>query len=292
MQTISSRPSDGSPVFQIGRYRCPADRCLVMGILNITPDSFSNGGEHFDHQTAIEAAQQMVADGVDLIDIGGESTRPGADPVSITEECERVLPVIQALQGLGVPLSLDSRRAEVVQQAMAIGIDLVNDVDGFRSPEMRQLVPQIIEQGLMVCVMHMQGEPQTMQVDPHYDDVVGEVYGFLASQRERLMAMGLEQTQILLDPGFGFGKTLAHNQALFTAIADYAGDMPLLIGVSRKRMIGQLSDRGEDRAADRLGGSLAAAVMAAQAGARIVRVHDVRQTVDALRVSRAFSVNH
>jgi dihydropteroate synthase len=276
-------------VSQVGRYQCPADRCLVMGILNITPDSFSNGGEHFDHRVAVEAAQQMVADGVDLIDIGGESTRPGADPVSVQQECDRVLPVIQALQGVGVPLSLDSRRAAVVQQAMAIGIDLVNDVDGFRSPEMQQLVPQIIEQGLMVCVMHMQGEPQTMQVDPHYNDVVSEVYGFLASQRERLMAMGLEQSQILLDPGFGFGKNLTHNQALFTAISDYAGDMPLLIGVSRKRMIGQLSGRGADRAVERLGGSIAAAVLAAQAGARVVRVHDVRQTVDALRVLQGLS---
>jgi dihydropteroate synthase len=269
---------------RVGRFELPSDRCLVMGILNITPDSFSDGGGHFDHQVAVEAAQQMVADGVDLIDIGGESTRPGADPVSIQQELNRVLPVIQALQGLGVPLSLDSRRDAVVQQAMAIGIDLVNDVDGFRSAGMRALVPKIIDQNLMVCVMHMQGEPQTMQADPQYVDVVGEVYGFLSVQRDHLAALGLDQSQILLDPGFGFGKTLAHNQALFAAIREQSREMPLLIGVSRKRMIGQLSGRGEGRAADRLGGSIAAAVLAAQAGARVVRVHDVRATVDALRV--------
>lgn len=274
------------PVFQIGRYRCPADRCLVMGILNVTPDSFSDGGQHFEQDRAIAAAHQMVDDGVDLIDIGGESTRPGAQPVSLQEEADRVLPVIEALQGLGVPLSLDSRSAAVVRQAMAVGIDLVNDVDGFRSPEMQALVPQIIEQRLMVCVMHMQGQPQTMQTDPHYDDVVAEVFGFLKAQRDRLMALGLEQPQILLDPGFGFGKTLAHNQALFRALSSWSGSMPLLVGVSRKRMIGQLSGRDEYRAMDRLGGSLAAAVLAAQAGARVVRVHDVRQTVDALRVYR------
>jgi dihydropteroate synthase len=274
---------------RVGRFELPSDSCLVMGILNVTPDSFSDGGAHFDHQAAVEAAQQMVADGVDLIDIGGESTRPGADPVSVQQELDRVLPVIQALQGLGVPLSLDSRRAAVVQQAMGIGIDLVNDVDGFRSTEMQALVPRIIDQNLMVCVMHMQGEPQTMQVDPQYGDVVGEVYGFLRAQRDRLQALGLPPSQVLLDPGFGFGKTLAHNQALFAAIRDHSREMPLLIGVSRKRMIGQLSGRGEDRAADRLGGSIAAAVLAAQSGARVVRVHDVRQTVDALRVMRGLS---
>jgi dihydropteroate synthase len=273
-----------SASMRVGRFQLPSDRCLVMGILNITPDSFSDGGQHFEASHAIAAAQQMVADGVDLIDIGGESTRPGAQPVSIQQECDRVLPVIQALQDLGVPLSLDSRRAPVVRQAMEIGIDLVNDVDGFRSAEMQALVPGIIAQRLMVCVMHMQGEPQTMQTDPHYNDVVAEVYGFLRAQRERLVALGMDQSQILLDPGFGFGKTLAHNQALFGAIGQQAGQLPLLIGVSRKRMIGQLSGRGEDRAADRLGGSVAAAVLAAQAGARVVRVHDVRQTVDALRV--------
>jgi dihydropteroate synthase len=283
MPTMTSKEEPRASM-RVGRFELPSDRCLVMGILNITPDSFSNGGEHFDHQVAVEAAQQMVADGVDLIDIGGESTRPGADPVSVEQEMDRVLPVIEALQTVGVPLSLDSRRAAVVQRAMAIGIDLVNDVDGFRSADMQALVPSIIDRGLMVCVMHMQGEPQTMQTDPHYEDVVSEVYGFLRAQRDRLVALGLDQPQILLDPGFGFGKTLAHNQALFAAIGQQASRLPLLIGVSRKRMIGQLSGRGEDRAADRLGGSLAAAVLAAQSGARVVRVHDVRQTVDALRV--------
>ncbi len=274
---------------RVGRFELPSERCLVMGILNITPDSFSDGGQHFAGSHAIAAAQQMVADGVDLIDIGGESTRPGADPVSVQQECDRVLPVIEALQGLGVPISLDSRRAAVVRQAMAIGIDVVNDVDGFRSADMQALVPSIIDRGLMVCVMHMQGEPQTMQADPRYGDVVAEVYGFLRSQRDHLVALGLDRSQVLLDPGFGFGKTLAHNQALFAAISQQATQLPLLIGVSRKRMIGQMSGRGEDRAADRLGGSIAAAVLAAQAGARVVRVHDVRQTVDALRVMKGLS---
>jgi dihydropteroate synthase len=269
---------------RVGRFELPTDRCLVMGILNVTPDSFSDGGVHFDRVQAIESAHQMVADGVDLIDVGGESTRPGADPVSIEQEMDRVLPVIEALQTVGVPLSLDSRWAAVVRQAMKIGIDLVNDVEGFRSADMQALVPQIKDQNLMVCVMHMQGEPQTMQADPQYGDVVDEVYGFLRAQRDHLMRQGLLASQILLDPGFGFGKTLAHNQALFAAIREQSREMPLLIGVSRKRMIGELCGRREGRAADRLGGSIAAAVLAVQSGARVVRVHDVRATVDGLRV--------
>jgi dihydropteroate synthase len=255
-----------------------------MGILNITPDSFSDGGRHVDLQQALDAAHSMKADGADILDIGGESTRPGAAPVDPTEELQRVGPVLEALQDIGLPLSLDSRRPSVVDAALDIGIDLINDVGGFQDPEMRSLLSDPRARGVGVCVMHMQGEPQQMQVDPHYQDVVAEVHGFLQKQLGLLEALGIARERILLDPGFGFGKTLAHNRALFEALPSLCSEQHVLVGVSRKRMIGQLSSREDSPAHERLGGSLAAAVLAAQAGASVIRVHDVRETVDALRV--------
>lgn len=267
-----------------GRFELDAERPWVMGILNVTPDSFSDGGRHMALSQALEAAHRMKEEGADIIDVGGESTRPGAQPVSPEEEADRVLPVLEALAPLQIPLSLDSRRPSVVRQALAVGIDLVNDVSGFQSEAMLALLPAIQQCRAMACVMHMQGEPQTMQSAPHYDDVVAEVSGFLEAQQSRLMATGLARDQILLDPGFGFGKTLAHNRALFRHLPALSRLGPVLVGVSRKRMLAELSQRPLDRPLSRLGGSLAAAVMAAAAGARVLRVHDVRETVDALRV--------
>ena len=267
-----------------GRFELDAERPWVMGILNVTPDSFSDGGRHMALSQALEAAHRMKEEGADIIDVGGESTRPGAQPVSPEEEADRVLPVLEALAPLQIPLSLDSRRPSVVRQALAVGIDLVNDVSGFQSEAMLALLPAIQQCRAMACVMHMQGEPQTMQAAPHYDDVVAEVSGFLEAQQSRLMAAGLARDQILLDPGFGFGKTLAHNQALFRHLPALSRVGPVLVGVSRKRMLAELSQRPLDRPLSRLGGSLAAAVMAAAAGAQVLRVHDVRETVDALRV--------
>lgn len=267
-----------------GRFELDAERPWVMGILNVTPDSFSDGGRHMALSRALEAAHRMKEEGADIIDVGGESTRPGAQPVSPEEEADRVLPVLEALAPLQIPLSLDSRRPSVVRQALAVGIDLVNDVSGFQSEAMLALLPAIQQRRAMACVMHMQGEPQTMQSAPYYDDVVAEVSGFLEAQQSRLMATGLARDQILLDPGFGFGKTLAHNRALFRHLPALSRLGPVLVGVSRKRMLAELSQRPLDRPLSRLGGSLAAAVMAAAAGARVLRVHDVRETVDALRV--------
>ncbi len=267
-----------------GRFELDAERPWVMGILNVTPDSFSDGGRHMALSQALEAAHRMKEEGADIIDVGGESTRPGAQPVSPEEEADRVLPVLEALAPLQIPLSLDSRRPSVVRQALDVGIDLVNDVSGFQSEAMLALLPAIQQCRAMVCVMHMQGEPQTMQSAPHYDDVVEEVSGFLRAQQSRLMAAGLARDQILLDPGFGFGKTLAHNRQLFRHLPALSRVGPVLVGVSRKRMLAELSERPLDRPLSRLGGSLAAAVMAAAAGARVLRVHDVRETVDALRV--------
>lgn len=267
-----------------GRFELDAERPWVMGILNVTPDSFSDGGRHIALSQALEAAHRMKEEGADIIDVGGESTRPGAQPVSPQQEADRVLPVLEALQPLRIPVSLDSRRPSVVRQALAVGIDLVNDVSGFQSDAMLALLPEIQQCRAMACVMHMQGEPQTMQSAPYYDDVVAEVSGFLEAQQSRLMAAGLSRDQILLDPGFGFGKTISHNQQLFRHLPALSRLGPVLVGVSRKRMIAELSQRPLDRPLSRLGGSLAAAVMAATAGARVLRVHDVRETVDALRV--------
>jgi len=271
---------------QLGRFRMPAHRPLVMGILNITPDSFSDGGLHASLSLALEAAHRMRDDGVDVIDVGGESTRPGAAPVSPAQEADRVLPVLEALQSLGVALSLDSRRPEVVEAALSIGIDMVNDVSGFRDPRMQDLVPQLVAWGGSVCVMHMQGEPQTMQADPQYVDVVAEVFGYLMQQRALLMARGLPSERIWLDPGFGFGKTTEHNLALLRGLADLSAQGPVLAGLSRKRMLAALSQR-KDQPAERLGASLAAVQAAAIGGASMVRVHDVKATVDYLRVLHA-----
>ena len=267
-----------------GRYELDPVRPWIMGILNVTPDSFSDGGQFTSVAQALEAAERMKEEGADLIDVGAESTRPGAQPVPPSHEADRVLPVLEGLRGLGLPISLDSRRPSVVRQALSVGVDLINDVSGFRSPDMLELVPDMLRARVMVCVMHMQGEPDSMQKKPHYQDVVAEVSAFLQRQQHTLMTAGFSREQILLDPGFGFGKSLVHNQALFRELPMLTALGPVLVGVSRKRMLAELSGRALDRPLDRLGASLAAALLAAQHGVRVLRVHDVQETVDVVRV--------
>ncbi|TJZ75652.1 dihydropteroate synthase [Chitiniphilus eburneus] len=265
---------------QCGRFALPLSRPLVMGIINVTPDSFSDGGRYDSVARAVSRAERLVGDGADMLDIGGESTRPGAALVTEDEEARRVVPVLAALQSLNVPLSVDTRRPAVMRAGLEVGIDLINDVSAL---EGEGALPLVAASGAAVCLMHKQGEPQSMQSEPHYDDVVAEVCAYLAGRRDAALACGIAAERIVLDPGFGFGKLLEHNVALFRALPEIIAQLgcALLVGVSRKTMLGQLTGRQVD---ERLAASVSAAVVAAQAGAHIVRVHDVRETVDALKV--------
>ncbi|MBK1691480.1 dihydropteroate synthase [Ectothiorhodospira mobilis] len=270
---------------QFARHFVDLSRPRVMGILNVTPDSFSDGGHHADLDAAVERARAMVAEGADFIDIGGESTRPGADEVPVEEELRRVLPVIEALAGeLPVPLSVDTSKPEVMRAACGAGAALINDVRALCAPGALEAAAAC---GIPVCLMHMQGAPRSMQADPRYDDVVAEVRAFLAERVAACRRVGIGHDRLLLDPGFGFGKTLSHNLTLLRHLEDLAVDgLPLLVGVSRKRMIGEMLGDGRPPEA-RVHGSVAAALWAAQRGAAILRVHDVAATRDALRVLKA-----
>ncbi|WP_295886767.1 dihydropteroate synthase [uncultured Thiohalocapsa sp.] len=254
-----------------------------MGVLNVTPDSFSDGGDFFARDTALRRAEQMVAEGADIIDVGGESTRPGADAVSMQDERRRVVPVIEALaRRLPVPVSVDTSKPEVMRAAADAGASLINDVRALRAPG---ALAAAVSLGLPVCLMHMQGEPRTMQESPTYGDVVAEVGNFLKARIAACLAAGLPGERLLLDPGFGFGKRLAHNLALLARLPELAEiGPPLLVGISRKSMLGAITGRP---VAERLPAGLAAAVLAARSGARILRVHDVAPTVDALKVVAA-----
>ncbi|RMG35885.1 MAG: dihydropteroate synthase [Gammaproteobacteria bacterium] len=258
-------------------------RPRIMGILNVTPDSFSDGGRFDRLDAALRHAEAMCGAGADIIDIGGESTRPGAVPVSEAEELQRVVPVIEALHSrLEVEISIDTSKPGVMRAAVEAGAGLVNDVNALRAPGAAEMVAAL---GVPVCLMHMQGEPRTMQQSPRYDDVVTEVRDFLLARAESCMAAGIPRDHIWLDPGFGFGKTLAHNLALLRSLPTLCETgFPVLVGISRKSMIGMLTGR---EVADRVAGSLAAAVLALEGGARILRVHDVAETRDALRVWEA-----
>jgi dihydropteroate synthase len=250
-----------------------------MGIVNVTDDSFSDGGRFRDPARAIEHGLQLRADGADLVDVGGESTRPGADPVPADEELRRVLPVIEALARAGVAVSVDTMKPAVMRAAIAAGCAVVNDVNAFLATGAVEAVAQA-DVGLVV--MHMQGTPRTMQQAPKYDDVVAEVGAFLRERATALETAGIAHGRIALDPGFGFGKGLEHNRALFRALpALVEMGYPLLVGVSRKKMIGDYTGRA---VGERSAGSVAAALLAAQNGASLLRVHDVRETVDALNV--------
>jgi dihydropteroate synthase len=268
---------------QCGPFPLDLDRPVVMGVVNVTPDSFSDGGRFADADAAVAAAERMAADGAALVDVGGESTRPGSAPVDEAEELRRVMPVIERLAGrLPIPVSIDTRKPGVMRRAVEAGATLVNDVGALRAPG---AIEAVADSGAAVCLMHMQGEPGTMQDAPRYADVVTEVREFLRQRVAACEAAGIGRARIAVDPGFGFGKSLEHNLALLAGLPLIAADgLPLLVGLSRKRMIGALTGRGDG---ERLAGSLAAAVVAAQNGARIVRAHDVRETVDALRVVAA-----
>jgi len=270
-----------------GRYRLPvagADfRPLVMGILNVTPDSFSDGGQFASLDLAITHAEQMIADGVDIIDIGGESTRPGAATVSVDEELRRIMPLVYALRDCGKPLSVDTRRPEVMREVIQAGVDMINDVEGFRAEGALRLLS---ESDCALCIMHMQGKPQTMQHTPHYDDVVAEVGEFLLERAAAAARVGIDRRRLCIDPGFGFGKNLSHNLTLLRQLGDVQATvgLPVLAGLSRKSMIGTLTGRPAEQ---RLAGSIGAALAAIVQGARIVRVHDVAETVDAIKVWQA-----
>lgn len=268
--------------FVCGRFELNIDRPLVMGIVNITPDSFSDGGQHDRADAAIAHARELVQQGADLLDIGGESTRPGAPPVAATEECARVLPVIEGLRDLDVPLSIDTLKPEVMQAALDAGADILNDISGFRSPLAREVAARHPRCG--VITMHMQGTPQTMQEAPVYQDVVSEVKEFLVHSARSLESAGVARDRIMLDPGFGFGKTVEHNYTLLAHLqALTAQGLPVLVGVSRKSMLGAITGKPVN---DRLAASIAAALAAAQRGAAVLRVHDVGPTVDALAIWR------
>lgn len=262
-----------------GRFQLELDRPQIMGILNVTPDSFSDGGRYAAIDKAITRARQMVSEGAAILDIGGESTRPGSRPVSDEEEIRRVVPVIEALYSLGVPLSVDTMKTKVMRAAIGAGVDLVNDINALSAPGALEL---IAAKKTAVCLMHMQGSPRSMQHSPRYQNVVAEVIDYLRVRLQALQGGGIAASRILLDPGFGFGKNLAHNLELFGGLSQLADlGYPLLVGVSRKAMLGELTGRavGERQVA-----SVSAALLAVERGARVVRVHDVASTCDALKV--------
>jgi dihydropteroate synthase len=274
---------------QCGRFGFNlAQRPLVMGILNVTPDSFSDGGRFQSLEFAFERAEQMIADGVDIIDIGGESTRPGSPSVPVQDELARVMPVIYALRELGHALSIDTCKPAVMREAIIAGADMINDINAFRAPG---AIEAVADSDVGLCIMHMQGTPQDMQAQPVYQDVVAEVTAFLRERVEALLAAGVARDRVTIDPGFGFGKTVEHNVALLRSIGQLQRELglPVLAGLSRKSMIGALTGRSvEQRTAGSLGGALAAVAQ----GARIVRVHDVAETVDALKVWNAAALNN
>lgn len=256
---------------------------MVMGVLNVTPDSFSDGGRFHAPDRALDHALEMIEEGASIIDIGGESTRPGADPVSEADELRRVIPVIQVLAARTQALiSIDTSKPAVMREAVAAGASIINDVYALRAAGALEAAAN---SGAAICLMHMQGEPRTMQLEPHYDDVVGEVHSFLNERVEAAMSAGVTLDRLLLDPGIGFGKRLEHNLALLASLPSLAvRDRPVLVGVSRKSMFGALLGRQVE---DRLAGGLAVAAASVLAGAKIIRTHDVRATVDAVRVAVA-----
>jgi dihydropteroate synthase len=261
-------------------------RPSVMGVVNVTPDSFSDGGVHFDPDVAADAARRMIGEGAAIVDIGGESTRPGSDGVTLDEELRRIVPVLERLQG-DVPVSIDTAKAEVARRALELGAEMVNDVTAFRSDPALAEVCAVHD--AYVCLMHMQGEPRTMQVDPRYNDVAAEVASFLEERMAFAVAQGMREERICLDPGIGFGKTVEHNVELLRRLdVLLALGRPVLVGFSRKSSLGKLA--GDPAATTGpLGASVAAAVAAYERGAAILRVHDVREHVDALAVAQALA---
>lgn len=278
-------------VWQAGRFEIGLDKPKIMGVVNLTPDSLPDGGAYSQNaQTALAHAERLLKEGADILDIGGESTRPGAGYVSPEEEWARVESVLAEVAGWGVPVSLDTRRTVIMEKALALGgIDIINDVAALTDEGAVELLACQADTG--ICLMHMQGVPENMQINPKYQDVVGEVARYLKARAAECIAAGIAPQRIVLDPGFGFGKTLQHNIALMRHLPELMAEtgLPLLIGVSRKTMIGELT--GEANAAERGHGSVAAALASVARGAQIVRVHDVKATADALKAWEALGIN-
>lgn len=257
-----------------------------MGILNVTPDSFSDGGLHETQEAAVARALKMIAEGAGIIDIGGESTRPGAEPVTVEEEIRRTAPVIAALKGRGAILSIDTRNPETMSAALAAGADMINDVTALANPESLEIAARA---NVPVCLMHMKGTPQTMQSAPQYEDVVQEVLDYLLACAKLCMKAGIAKEKIIIDPGIGFGKTLAHNLTLLAHLARFVETgFPVLLGTSRKSFISAAAN-DQSQPENRLGGSLASALRGVEAGAKILRVHDVHETVQALKIWKAMN---
>ena len=261
-----------------GRFELSLERPLVMGVVNVTPDSFSDGGRFFNREQAIAHARRLADEGADILDIGGESTRPGAAPVSEQEELDRVIPVLEKVSDLCV--SIDTRRPGVMRQVLKAGASMINDVEALGAPG---ALDAVAKSACAVCLMHKKGEPATMQRDPHYDDVLREVKAFLNQRIDAAKAAGIAPSRIVVDPGFGFGKTAAHNLTLLKNLAELSS-FPILVGLSRKSTLGRITGRPVD---ERLAGSLAMALLALQAGATILRVHDVKETRDVIAVWEA-----
>ncbi|QWE17650.1 dihydropteroate synthase [Polynucleobacter sp. AP-Nino-20-G2] len=273
----------GRFLFDFSKRKSP----LVMGILNATPDSFSDGGKFRAPSDAIAQAERMIANGVDLIDIGGESTRPGAEPVSLQEELDRVLPVIEVLKDCGVALSIDTYKAETMRQAFRAGVDCVNDIWALRQEGALEAVLESNAEvnSCGIVLMHMQRDPMTMQFDPHYENVIAEVKIFLQEHATLLEGRGVAPNRIAIDPGFGFGKSLEHNLKMLADFDQFSElGYPVLAGISRKSMLGKVTGRDTN---ERVAPSIAAAILAADRGAQIIRVHDVAETVDALKIWEA-----
>lgn len=269
-------------VLKCGRFSIDLSRPRIMAIINVTPDSFSGDGLGRDVDAALRRADEAVAAGADFLDLGGESTRPGSESVSEQEELDRLVPLVERLAGYPVPISIDTVKPAVMRASLAAGATLINDINGFRAPG---AVDAVAGTGAALCVMHMQGEPRSMQANPHYDDVVAEVLGFLAQRVAEIESKSVARERILIDPGFGFGKTLDDNLALFRALDRFAATQrPVLIGVSRKSMLGAITGRP---VGERMPASVAAALLAVVRGAHVVRVHDVAATRDALAVWEA-----
>ena len=267
-------------MLQLNKHSNDLNRPLVMGILNITPDSFSDGGQYLDLDQALKRAETMIEEGADIIDIGGESTRPGSDPVSVDEELKRITPIIKALQkDSNIVISVDTYKPRVMEQVIDMGVAMINDVFALKQPG---AIDVIKKSNVGICLMHMQGTPKTMQLNPTYQDVVNEVKLFLEERANSLIAEGIQTERIILDPGFGFGKTFEHNISLMQNLESFQPlKFPLLVGLSRKSFIRKILSGNHE---DHLSGSISAAIISILKGAKIVRVHDVKETQSAIKI--------
>jgi dihydropteroate synthase len=267
-------------MLQLNKHSYDLNRPLVMGILNITPDSFSDGGQYLDFNEALKHTEKMIEEGADIIDIGGESMRPGSDPVSSDEELKRITPIIKALKkNSNIVISVDTYKPKVMQQVIDMGVAMINDVFALQQPG---AIDVIKKSNVAICLMHMQGTPKTMQLNPTYQDVVNEVKSFLAERANSLIAEGIDSERIMLDPGFGFGKTFEHNISLLQNLESFQSlKFPLLVGLSRKSFIRKILSDDHD---DHLSGSISAAILSILKGAKIVRVHDVKETQSAIKI--------